>query len=204
MDVSIPQSLSSGTPLLAAAWIALGLLACFVGYRLFRGLLAIYGLGVGAYLGSLAAARWFEGHELVGMGVTVVAALIGAGLMMALYRLGVFVVGAVAGVLLVKVAVAGLGLDLGLGAVLVGAVALGVLALLFQRTFLILATACSGSWAATTGAVALLLGQDLGIQDMLRRPPSWQDAGIPPYLYLLVWLALAGAGALSQFRTRTK
>ena len=59
--------------------LAVGLLACFMGYRLFRWLLAIYGFVVGAYLTSLfidALEPWAAAATVVGGGLAGAALLL--------------------------------------------------------------------------------------------------------------------------------
>ena len=62
--------------------LAAGLLSCFLGYRLFRGLLALYGFAGAAYLASL----FVDGLETwVGVAVVIGGGLAGALLLLTVY-----------------------------------------------------------------------------------------------------------------------
>src|SRR4051812_43599743 len=77
----------------AAATLAVGgLLACFAGYRLFRLVLGIFGFYIGAMMtGQLMD---LSAHGWALLLAAVVGGLIGAGLMLAAYFVGVGLVGA--------------------------------------------------------------------------------------------------------------
>ena len=83
----------------AALLVAGGLLSCLFGYRLFRFVLAIFGF----ILGALAASSVFgEGAGTAMAIAAIVGGLVGAGLLLAAYFVGVALVGAGLGALLVN------------------------------------------------------------------------------------------------------
>jgi len=86
------------------------------------------------------------------------------------------------------------------GGILVGAVVVGIVALVFRRAFVVLATAFSGAWATLIGGATLLAGQELALGEILRHPMSWQEARTSPFVLVVLWLALGCAGAIVQFR----
>jgi hypothetical protein len=180
--------------------VVVGLVACFAGYRLFRAVLTIYGF----LLGALFASTLVSPGNIVAMLVAlVVGGLVGA---VALY------VGYVAGVGLVG---AGLGATIGYTAwqqwrggdpgILVvlffGAVGAG-LAVVLQRTIVVVATAFLGSQTAVAGALALLSGRP-------PRRPGVEDVwvghlGIPPFGWrwtFVAWVVLGIAGTIVQLRS---
>ena len=130
-----------------------GALSCFAGYRLFRLVMAIYGFIIGAMLASSL------------MGVTntigmIVAALIGgvvgAGILVFAYFLGIALVGAGLGALIAHV---GWGYlrsgDPPALTVIVLAVIGAIGAMLLQRYVIVVATAFGGSWTIIVGGLAL-------------------------------------------------
>jgi hypothetical protein len=192
---------AGATAIAALISIALGLLNCFLGYRLFRFMLGVYGFVLGAALGVVLAGILAEGNLLVLVLAAVVCGLLGAGLMVALYFVGVFVVGAVAGALLASLVGAGLGIELPVLVTLVLAVVVGIVALFLQRVVIVLSTAFSGAWAVVSGGTSLLTGRSMALIDPFRHRLAWQRASWPLFVALLVWLVLGIVGAVVQFRT---
>lgn len=127
--------------------IAWGLLDCFMGYRVFRVMVTLWGAVLGAYTGQVAAAAL--GLHLPGqIGGLVVGALLGGGLAFMLYLASVFVAGVFFGLTLGMLLFAhfdpSLALIAGCGLGLVS----GFIALKLQKILLILATALMGSFRA--------------------------------------------------------
>ena len=131
-----------------------GLLACFVGYRLFRLILGLYGAVLGA---ALTAAAVGTSHPWTLVLAIAVGALVGAVLMIAAYYVGVGLIGA---------GIAALALRAGWSlllhgppptVVLVIVCVLGALgALSIVRYVVIFGTALAGAWTLVIGGLALL------------------------------------------------
>jgi hypothetical protein len=131
-----------------------GLLACFVGYRLFRLILGLYGAVLGA---ALTAAAVGTSHPWTLVLAIAVGALVGAVLMIAAYYVGVGLIGA---------GIAALALRAGWSlllhgppptVVLVIVSVLGALgALSIVRYVVIFGTALAGAWTLVIGGLALL------------------------------------------------
>ena len=84
----------------AAVLLAGGVLACFFGYRMFKAVLAVFGFIVGA----LAASSVFGATDTTPMVLAaIVGGVAGAALLLAAYFVGVALVGAGMGALLVNV-----------------------------------------------------------------------------------------------------
>ncbi len=135
-----------------AVLVAVGLLACFAGYRLFRAVLTLYGFVIGALFASTLVAP----SQTMAMIVALVAGgLVGAGIMYFAYFVGVMLVGAGLG------ALAGQALWTeffgGPNAIvtLVLAVVGAVVAVKVQRYVIVIGTAFIGAQTAVAGAVAL-------------------------------------------------
>jgi hypothetical protein len=199
--MNLPQLGSGIVTVVTLVSIGLGLLNCFLGYRIFRFMLGVYGFVLGAIAGLVIAGLVTDPE---GWGLVLpafIGGVVGAGLMVLLYLVGVFVVGAAAGVLLVSAVGAGLDVTMPPAVVIIVAVVLGIVALILQKVVIVVATALSGAWAAVMGAVSLIVGREVSLMDLFVRPAAWQRAGLPLLAILLVWLVLAIAGAVVQFST---
>jgi Domain of unknown function (DUF4203) len=137
----------------AALVLALGgALSCFAGYRLFKVVLGIYGFILGAMLASsmMAASNTF------GMVLAALAGgLAGALLLMFAYFIGIALVGAGLGALVVHVTWEYLRAgDPPAIAVVVMSIAGAIAAMLLQRYVIIVSTAFGGAWTMIIGGLA--------------------------------------------------
>ena len=144
-------SLSSQIPA-AIILLAAGLLACFMGYRLFRWLLAIYGFVGGAYLTSLftgALVPWLAAVSIVGGG------LAGALVLLVVYLAGVAILGAGLGVLAVSLFWTPPTGEAEWWVIVVACLVGAIAAVGLQRYVIIVGTSFGGAWTALVGALAL-------------------------------------------------
>ena len=130
-----------------------GLLACFLGYRLFRFVLAVYGLVAGAvvtfqFIGSV--------EPWVLVAAVVVGALAGALAFLAVYFIGVAIVGAGLGALIVNLIWTQRADDPHVLIVILFAIVGAFAALLFQRYVIVVSTAFAGAWTSIVGGLALM------------------------------------------------
>jgi hypothetical protein len=192
---------TGGTVLVALLTIAFGLLNCFFGYRIFRFMLALWGLILGAYVGATLAGNLADGQLLWFIVGGVLGAIIGAVLMSALYFVGVFVIGAAAGAVLANAVGVAAGIDMPTLVVIILAVVVGIIALILQRVVIILATAFTGSWAAISGGLSLLVGASVTPVQLYgdAAQAGQVAAGVPSLLVLVFWFVLALVGTLTQF-----
>ncbi len=130
-----------------------GLLACFLGYRLFRFVLAVYGLVAGAVV-TLQFIGSVEPWVLVA--AVVVGALAGALAFLAIYFIGVAIVGAGLGALIVNVIWTQRADDPHVLVVILFAIVGAFAALLFQRYVIVVSTAFAGAWTSIVGGLALM------------------------------------------------
>jgi hypothetical protein len=137
----------------AAILVAGGFLSCFFGYRLFKVVLAIFGL----ILGGLAASSMFGESSTTAM---VVAAILGgiggALLLLASYFVGVALVGAGIGALAANMVWTQVPGDPHPVVVILFSIAGALLATWMQRYVIILGTAFGGAWTMIVGAAALM------------------------------------------------
>jgi hypothetical protein len=137
----------------AIALVLGGAVACFAGYRLFRTVLAIYGFIAGAMLASSTMGS----SNTVGMLMAaLVGGVIGAVVMFFAYFLGIALVGAGLGALVIHI---GWGRfspsDPPWTLVLLFAALGTAAALVLQRYVIVASTAFSGAWTIILGALAL-------------------------------------------------
>jgi len=176
------------------------LVQCLFGYRLFRWILGLMGFVIGALAGGAAGFHFFGALGAVVGGL--VLGVIGAVMMVVLYFVGVFAMGAMLGALaglLIAGPHAGWGIAAAVGLGLIG----GILAVALQRLLIILSTALIGSYSVLLATVHFALGGlDLDrlnsdttyVSDLIRQRPA----------LLALWVGLALVGVVVQFITSPK
>ena len=171
-----------------------GTVACFFGYRMFRLVLAIAGF----ILGALAASSVFGASDTGPMLIAaVVGGLIGAGILIAAYFVGVALVGAGLGVLVANLAFSASGREPHFLVIVFCAIAGAVGSMYLQRYFIIVGTAFGGAWTMIVGAMALV-----GNREALAAAASrdvWVVYPLDPApgqeWVPIAWLALGAIGA---------
>jgi hypothetical protein len=183
-----------------ALLIAVGLLACFAGYRLFRIVLTVYGFVLGALFASTLVAPSDSAAMLVALGV---GGVLGAVIMYAGYIVGVALVGGGLGVTLAHAAwIAWRGSEPGVIVVIFAAVVGATLATALQRQIVSVATAFLGAQTAVAGTVAAIAAYGA-------KKPGGDDVwvghlGIPSIglqWQFLAWVVLGLAGAIVQLNS---
>ncbi|MCA1584130.1 MAG: TMEM198/TM7SF3 family protein [Acidobacteria bacterium] len=174
-----------------------GIIACFLGYRLFKFVLAIFGF----ILGALAASSIFGASETTGMVLAaIVGGLAGALLLLAAYFVGVALVGAGSGALLANLLWTWIEGDPHPFVVVLFSVAGALLATWLQRYVIILATAFGGAWTVLVGAMALMGNRQAldaaAAGDIWVAYPLNPAPGIPWLPW--AWVALGLTGTLAQ------
>ena len=183
----------------AVVLLAGGVLACFLGYRLFKVVLGVFGFIIGA----LAASSVFGASDTTPMVIAaIVGGIAGAALLLAAYFVGVALVGAGLGALLVNVIWSRIEGDPHPAVVIVFSVAGAVVATWLQRYVIILATAFTGAWTMLVGGMALMgnpgplraaAAGDVWVAYPLNPAPGMR--WIP-----WAWIALGAFGTLVQMR----
>ena len=129
-----------------------GLLACFLGYRLLRTLLALYG-----FIGGVVVATMFVGQLETWLAIvaTIAAGVAGSVLAVMAYLAGVAVLGAGLGAVVLNVAWSYRGGEPNVWVVLVACLGGALLTLAVRQYVLIIATSFGGAWTALVGGLAL-------------------------------------------------
>ncbi|NQW03270.1 MAG: DUF4203 domain-containing protein [Acidobacteria bacterium] len=196
----IPASYAIPT---AAILVISGAVACFAGYRLFRIVLGVYGFILGAVVTSSVmgtANVWALAMAAA------VGGLIGAGLMIAAYFIGVGLVGAGLASLAVHLIWRGVGGDPPTILLVIMAVVGALGALKVARYVVVIGTALAGSWTLIVGGLALAGDR---VSAVLITPENiWAvyAAGPLPGNWSIIggWVVLAMVGAAVQLATTSK
>ncbi len=183
----------------AVVLLAGGLTACFFGYRLFKVVLGVFGFIIGA----LAASSVFGAGDTTPMVIAaIVGGIAGAALLLAAYFVGVALVGAGVGALLVNMIWTQIEGDPHPAVVIVFSVAGAVVATWLQRYVIILATAFTGAWTMLVGGMALM--GDSGPLRAAAAGDVWVAYPLNPAPGMRwvpwAWFALGAFGALVQMR----
>ena len=130
-----------------------GVVACFLGYRLFKFVLGIFGF----ILGALAASSiWGAGDTTYMVIAAIVGGIAGSLLLLAAYFVGVALVGAGLGALVANVIWTQIEGDPHPFVVVLFSVAGALLATWLQRYVIILGTAFGGAWTIVVGALGMM------------------------------------------------
>lgn len=183
----------------AVVLIAGGILACFSGYRLFKVVLGVFGFIIGA----LAASSVFGGADTTPMVIgALVGGLAGAALLLAAYFVGVALVGAGIGALVVNVIWTQIEGDPHPAVVILFSVAGAVVATWLQRYVIILGTAFAGAWTLLVGGLAMM--GDSGPLKAAAEGDIWVAYPLNPAPGMRwlpwAWFALGAFGTLVQMR----
>ncbi len=180
-----------------------GLVSCFAGYRVFRIVLGFFGFVLGALLTSSFMGTEQTLYMVIG---AIVGGIAGALILMAAYFVGVALIGAGAGALIVNVIWAGLGREPHIVIVILFAIAGALGALALQRYVIITATSFGGAWTALVGGLALM-GDRLAIEAAARNN-VWLAYPMNPApgqrWVIFAWLVLGLAGLAEQLTVTAK
>lgn len=199
LDANLAELSGEQARIAMAAAIAVGVLYCFLGYRLFKLVLVLTGF---VLAGSVAGAlTGFLSHgKLVYMAAAAcLGGVAGAFALSFLYKAGVFCVGVLAGVLVAD-ALIGARPETWVTSAVVGAAVFGGLAALaFERPMMTVATAAIGAWVAAQGVTFFVLGAPAPDG----APRLIEDAR-GPWIVLTCWAMLATAGIAVQIFTHER
>jgi hypothetical protein len=181
-----------------------GLLACFAGYRLFRIVLSVYGFILGA---ALASSLMGPGEQTAMIISAVVGGLIGAVVFNLAYFVGVALIGAATGALLLHAVWARFAKgDPHVLLVVLCAVIGAVIATNVQRWVIILTTAFGGAWTAIIGVSALMGDRVAKVAAATSNVWVFYPLNLEPGRRWLLgaWLVLGILGAVVQSRGKQR
>jgi len=174
-----------------------GLISWAAGYRLFRFVLTLFGF----YIGALAATAVLgSGDRTLLIFAALGGGAVGALIMFFGYFVGVALVGAGGGALLVHMIWSRVGSDPHAFVVILAAVAGAATAMVLQRYVIIIATAFAGGWTMLWGAMHLI--DSTG--EIARRPQVWMvyplDLSPGRRWIVAAWAAIGLLGVFAQLR----
>ena len=180
-----------------------GLLSCFAGYRVFRVVLGFFGFVLGALLASSLMGTDQTMYMIVG---ALIGGIVGSLILVGAYFVGVALIGAGVGALIVNVIWASLGREPHIVVVILFAIAGALGALALQRYVIISATAFGGAWTTIVGGLALA-GDRLAI-DAAARNNVWLAYPMNPapgqQWVIYAWLLLGLVGVVVQLTVTAK
>jgi hypothetical protein len=188
--------------LIALASIGLGALYCFFGYRVFKVVLGILGFISGALLAVWMAFDVFGRGQAVLILAGLLGGIIGAVLMVALYFVGIFLLGAWLGSLLGVLLTGGGENPVATVIIVTLAVMGGIVAVFFQKLMIIISTSLGGSWSIVSG-VSHFVGAGFGPIRSFQYHPNLRvlrSMGVQGYIMLLCWVLLGVTGIIAQYR----
>ena len=174
--------------------LGLGFVNCFYGFRIFRLTLSLIGFLLGFALGISYFSASDSTVTVMGIFAGVILGLAGAGIFRRVYFLGIFLGGAVFGVVVAAATLTAAGVEPHIVVIMVGAVIGGILALFVNKVTIILSTAFGGAAAILVGAGSMLFEE------------SPEGAAISA-LFFMLWIVLGMAGSVVQIKaggTRSK
>lgn len=178
--------------------LILGLVHCIAGYRLFALVLGAYGLVLGAGAGAALAETWFPGQVLAASLMQAGAGLLGLGAVLAFYRVGIFLIGAVASVLLAHAVAPWVG-GITWEVQLMLACVAGSASVVVTRLVLIGATAITGAALVVRSAEVVAESPVRWLTDGSALP--WTGVMPEAVTGLSAWAALACLGIAVQLAT---
>ena len=191
--------------LVALIAVAIGLVACFFGYRLFRAVLPVFGFVVGAIVGAQAVALIFnEGifQTLLSIVAAVVVGIVFGLLAYAWWALGIILVVGGMGFAIGSALLPALGLDMDvvswvLGLLVGAGFAVAAIVLRLPRAIVVAVTALWGSGATLAGVLIFL-----NIIEPEHVGYGAVDAVVSQsFIWTLAYLVLAVVGAVFQAMT---
>lgn len=182
--------------------LAGGLVACLLGYRLFRVLVAVCGFLGGLSVGALL----IEGVETWAAAILLVASgLVGTALCLAVYLAGVSLLGAAMAALAVHLIWPGFSTNAQPWVIFSVCLAGAIAAMLLRRYVIIIGTSFGGAWGALVGGMALA-GHPAAVAaasgDVWRVYPMAPARG--QMWFAVGWLALAVAAILVQLSSTSR
>lgn len=183
--------------------LAGGLLACFAGYRLFKVVLGIYGFILGALIASSAMGADQGGWMVV---AAIAGGALGALVLILAYFVGVALVGAAAGALLLHFLFAAFGREPHALLVILAGIGGAAGAMALQQYVIIFVTAFGGAWTVIVGALAL--AGDRVATRAAEKGNVWIAYPFNPapgHRWIIVaWIVIAIAGLATQWRRSKK
>jgi hypothetical protein len=185
-------------PVSALLVVVAGILACFWGYRILKVTLGLFGFIFGAYAAWELALSRFDANTAFALVCALVGGLIGMALYVWLYFLGIFLLGATAGAIVVAAVFNGSAHQPEPMVFLAASIIGGIVALIAQKLMIIVSTAFSGSYLIVAGLWPFVASH---APARIWLYPAPDSSGPWRYAALAAWLILGLVGLRVQFRS---
>lgn len=182
--------------------IVVGLLLCFLGYRLVRVAIVLAGFAVGAGLGWWGTSLTPGVSYTFALVVALLCGILGAVLAAVLYKVGVFLLGAAGAAALAAIALFASGHPISYIVLAAAGVAGGLVTLFLQRLLVSLFTAFGGAFLAVAGV--LQFAGWLRLADGFQALSGLRSSAMHSGLMLGLWLVLGILGSTVQLRGAKK
>lgn len=190
-----PPSLYGG----AVVAIVLGVFYCFLGYRTIKLVIFMTAFLLAALFGGTVCWQLSQENLTVALAGGLLSGVAASLALVLLYRLGVFMVGMTAAVLVASGFLPEVTPLVALAIMAGAGIAGGVVALLVERPVLILATAAVGAWLIMAGSACLYYGP--GFTSLYEQQ---LDEVSGRFILTLGWAVFMIAGAIAQFGSTPK
>lgn len=190
------QTLSDSAVIL---YLVAGLLSCFLGYKILRGVLSLWGLVLGFTLSYQFFEMQGQPNPQAQLIVSIVLGIFLAVIAYKLVKFAMFILGALAGYMISSMLISSGIIPNNILYQIGIAVAGGFLTAVLQRPFLILATAGGGAWL-TALAISPTMGESFDITKFWMNPNIFQEFQVSLGGLFGVWVGLTLLGTLIQFK----
>lgn len=184
------------TAVISILW---GILTGFLGYRVFRVLLALLGTASGAMIGAaVCGALWGKVGTILG---ALACAALSALATIFLYSVAIFLFGATMGALIGYMIITATGTSIHQSVLILPTMFFGVLAVFAKRPVIIVLTSLGGSWGVVTGVFHFFAKGSMSPMLMTMKGESLNQFKEFHELMLFVWVILGVACSIVQFKT---
>lgn len=187
---------------LALGMLLVGFMNCFFGFNLIRMALGLWGVAAGVFVGLYLLPPDAATPTAI-LIVAVIGGLAGGVAFVMLYLAGAFGIGLAVGYVLALIVMNGLGMspNLILGGIV--AIIFGVVALIMNRLFLVLATAVSGASGMALG-ITMIFTEDYSLVNLQGGEVLVNVDRAMPAIFWVSWVVLALVGFFVQYRATAK
>lgn len=193
---------SESLAILASIGMVVGVLSCFWGHRIFRLLFGLIGFALGGLLTG-GIALFMTGEMMTAALAGAVGGVVGAAVLLGLYTVAVFVLGACTAIAVGALLSAFYG-QFDIAAWTLLAVIGGLVAILAQKFAVVVATASLGAWNIVVAGVYVVT-RDATIYRVLQDPTSTQNLGFGIfYGTVTCWAGLSIIGIMVQYNALSR
>ncbi len=183
---------------MSAFTFSLGVVECFFGYRMLKLTLGVTGFIVGGLMCAGLAYEMTKGHPVIALIAGLVGGIVGSLLMLGLFVFGVFILGAVLGIILWEfIGIGFIGMT-HLSIVIPTAIVGGIAAVIMRKNMIIISTSFIGAYL-----IAFSIGRFTGMPNKVFRFHQFNELrefGSQFFVMSLIWIFAGIAGIIVQHK----